>query len=519
MTSSLIRRSLVSAILITVGGNVLGRALGFGREAVLAKFFGTSAILDTFILAFTVPELIAFILFTALPVALIPAVTSKSGDSTDDGRLFWSGLIWFAVCFGLLSTLVYVGREYILTWLAPGLSSEHQELALRLLAVLSPYVWFRGMEAYFRSWCFAKKRFIAPALSSVIMNSVVIGSVLLWYDQFHIYTLAVGWIAGAAILFVYNGIHAFRVVHPGHPRNLDLPWARSLLSTLGAIAFLESLSGLYNVIDRYLASQWFASGPISALRYASTLISIPGGVLVAAFNIASFPWIAELVNRGNLDRLRHMYTESVRLLIFSMSLITVGVLIFSEDIVRVAFARGAFDLKSLELTSQSFSFYAIGLTFQAVYAFQMRFYYARRAIYRLGIILGCMLTIKLVGSLVLIGPMGHNGLALATSLARVVGFLIMTFDLARTLNIRNYELYIPWFPKVLVSLAVVFFCWVGIDWLWPSLPSLSLWSLFLKLGLLAGFGIAIYLGVGSLLKLSEPKRALDLLSAQFKRDR
>jgi putative peptidoglycan lipid II flippase len=519
MTSRLIRQSLVAATLITVGGNLLGRILGFGREAVLAKYFGTSAILDTFILAFTLPELVALILFTALPVALIPAVAGKSRSDADDGRLFWSGLILFAICFGLLASLIYVGRGYVLGWLAPGLSPEHQELARQLLALLSPYVWLRGMEAYFRSWCFAKKRFVAPALSSVIMNVVVIASILLWYDQLEIRTLAVGWLSGAAILFIYNGAHAFRVIRPGRPRNLDLPWARNLLIALGGVACLESLSMIYAVIDRHLASQYLAAGPISALRYASTLISIPGGVLVAAFNIASFPWIAELVSRGKLDRLRQMYSQSVRLLIFAMSLVAVGILIFSEDIVRVAFARGAFDLESLELTSRPFGFFAIGLVFQAVYAFQMRFYYARRAIYRLGLILGVMLTIKVASSFLLIGPMGHSGLALATSLARIIGFLIMTIDLARTLNISNRELYAAWLPKVVVSLGVAFSCWFGINWLWPSPSDLSLWSLFLKLSLLAVTGVAVYGGVGLLLKLPEPKRALDLLASPFKRDR
>lgn len=519
MTSTQIRRSLVAATIVTVGGNLLGRALGFGREAVLAKYFGTSAILDTFILAFTLPELIALILITALPVVLIPAVTGKSEDDADQGTWFWSGLVWFALCFGLLSVMIYAGRTYILTWLAPGLETEHQELANRLLAMLAPYVWLRGMEAYFRSWCFAKKHFVAPALSSVIMNLAVIASVLLWYDVFEVQILAVGWLAGAAILFAYNGINAVRAVRPGRPRNLNFRWARSLLMALSGVALLESLSMIYAVIDRHLASQWLAPGPISALRYASTLISIPGGVLVAAFNIASFPWIAELVNRGNLDRLRQMYSESVRQLIFVMSLIMVGVLVFSEDIVRVAFARGAFDAKSLELTTQPFAFFALGLVFQAVCAFQMRFYYARRAIFRLGIILGGMLIVKLVSSLLLIGPMGHAGLALATSLARVVGFIAMTFDLARTLKISNRELYLPWLPKVAISLAIALSAWVGIDWLWPSPVDLSLWTLFLKLGLLAVIGTVIYTGVGSLLKLSEPKRALALLADQFKRDR
>jgi putative peptidoglycan lipid II flippase len=53
----------MAATLITIGGNILGRLFGFGREAVIAGYFGTSAILDTFILAFTLPELLGMVFF------------------------------------------------------------------------------------------------------------------------------------------------------------------------------------------------------------------------------------------------------------------------------------------------------------------------------------------------------------------------------------------------------------------------------------------------------------------------
>lgn len=519
MTARLVKQTLVTATLITVGGNVLGRVFGFAREAVLAKYFGTSAVLDTFILAFTLPELVALILFTALPVALIPIVSKRTYNITDDSRLFWSGLILFVGCFAVLSAAIYLLRGHILAWLAPGLGQEHAVLGQRLLAILAPYVLFRGLEAYFRSWCFARKHFVAPALSSVIINTVVIASIFLWYDQLHVETLAYGWLAGSAILLVYNAIFAFRLVRPTMRPTFESPWIRRLLGTLGAIALLECFSMVYTVVDRYLASQWLGPGPISALRYASTLISIPGGVLVAAFNIASFPWIADMISCGDSERLKKMYTDSVRLLIFTMSLIAVGILIFSDDIIRVAFMRGAFDNESLLLTTGPFMFYAIGLVFQAVYGFQMRFYYARQALLRLGLILVGMLGVKLVASVLLIGPMGHSGLALATSLARVLGFIAMTIDLARTLDTSHRGLFAKFVPRVVLALAVVAAGWTGVNWLWPSSPDQSLLGLFIRLAFLALAGIAAYAWIGSLLKLQEPRRVIDLLVSQFRRDR
>ena len=519
VTARLVKQALVSATLITVAGNIAGRVFGFAREAVLAKYFGTTAVLDTFILAFTLPELLAPILFTALSVALIPLVSKEKPGVGDDSRLFWTGLIWFTGCLALVAAGIYLLRGPILGWLAPGLDPEHAALGERLLAILAPYVLFRGLEAYFRSWCFARKHFVAPALSSVILNSAVVASVFLWYDQLQVETLAYGWLAGSVILFVYNGLFAFRLVRPTLRLGLDLPWVRALLATLGAIALLECFTMGYAIIDRYLASLWLGPGPISALRYASTLISIPGGVLVAAFNIASFPWIAELISGGKIDQLKRLYTGSVRLLVFTMGLIAVGLMIFAGDIIRVAFQRGAFDHESLVLTTGPFLFYAVGLMFQSVYGFQMRFYYARRALLRLGLILALMLVVKLVASVMLVGPMGHDGLALATSIARVLGFLIMTVDLARPLQVANRDLFGGFVPKVLLALAIVAAVWIGLSQLWPSSPDQSLLSLFFRLAVLAVSGIVVYAGAGSLLRLSEPRRALDLIVSQFKRNR
>lgn len=519
MTSRLIKQSLISATLITVGGNILGRVFGFGREAVLAKYFGTSAVLDTFILAFTLPELIALVLFTALPVALIPAVSkSNEPDSQpDDSQKFWAGLIWFGACFALLSAILFLMRSQVMTWLAPGLTTEQVATGEQLLAIMAPYIFFRGLEAYFRSWCFARKHFVAPALSSVVLNTAVIVSVFLLYDQMGIVTLAYGWLAGSMLLVGFNGVVALRLIKPKLRFNLALPWVKNLVLVLVAVAALELITMSYAVLDRYLASAWLGPGPISALRYATTLISIPGGILVAAFNIASFPWIADLVGRGDSERLRTMYIDSVRLLIFAMGLVMVGLLIFSTDIVRVAFFRGAFDNESLNLTTAPFSFYALGLVFQAVYAFQMRYYYAQRALLRLGVILGGMFIVKLLISLILIEPMGHAGLALATTLARVVGFFVMTIDLSRALSLHHRELFWPFIPKVMISLGTVAIVWLSAAIFWPSTPDQSLWSLFVRLALLAVLGIANYLGIGALLKLNEPRRMLNLIASQFKR--
>ena len=84
-----------------------------------------------------------------------------------------------------------------------------------------------------------------------------------------------------------------------------------------------------------------------------------------------------------------------------MILAAAGIAMFANEIVRVAFQRGAFDVESLQLTSGPLLYYALGMAFHAVYTFQMRLFYARRALIQLGVILLALVGVKIILSMAL----------------------------------------------------------------------------------------------------------------------
>lgn len=512
LSARFLRQSLVTASVITITANMLSRVFGYFREASIANYFGTSSIFDTFILAFTIPELVAAIIFTAMPVALLPALKKMPQcSSDDDSKAFWSGLITLSLLFAVISILIFAFRGEILRWLAPQLSPEHFPKGARFLAILSLFVMFRGMEAYFRSWLFAKKHFIIPAFSGIALNIVILASLFLFYDKFDIETLAYGWLGASIILFTLNGIAAFYVVRPGCWPMINNPWLKILFQSLFAIAALESISLIYPLIDRYLAAKWLGPGQIAALRYASILIQIPTGIFVVAFNVASFPWITDYSIPGKIDNLRKLYKESFNLLFFSLGFTSLAILIFSTEVVSVAFLRGAFDKTSLELTGAPLMFYAMGAVFHSIYIFQMRFFYARSAFKRLGAILLIKLFIKLVLSILLVGPMEHGGLALATAISWLCAFLIMTFDLHRNLNISTGKLISSSPLRTVILLGVVATFWLILKEIWPVDGISNLYMLLFQLGLVVFSGAILYFGLGLLLRMPEPKRILNIL--------
>jgi putative peptidoglycan lipid II flippase len=508
------KQTILTASLVTVGTNVVGRIFGYAREATVASFFGTSSLFDTFLLAFTVPELMTFIIFAALPPALIPRMRKGESDSEAEKlAFFWNGLVSFAVIFGLISIVVYLLRTDILLWLAPKLSEHQRSVAERLMTILAGFVFFRGVEAFFRSCLFDRKHFIVPATSPIIANFVVLVLIFWLYNELNIEALAYGWLLASIALFFYNGVFAFLLVKPRAFSGISLTSIKPLLRVTATIAIIECIGLIYPVIDRYLAAKYLGEGQIAALRYATFLVNVPIGMFAASFSMAAFPWISDLFAPHEMDRLKKLYRDSVRLIVFGMSFVVLAMVVFSTDVVRVAFLRGAFDLSSLHLTVGPFMYFALGTVFYSVYLYQMRFYYASPALLRLGIILLIMLLIKTVMSLALVSSMGRNGLAIATSIAWLSGCVIMTIDLQRTLKLSDGDLLFPFVLKVLLALAGVALFWIGVDHFWTRSVFESLYVACARLAVLGLAGILLYFGLSAALKLSEPGRLVKLIGS------
>jgi putative peptidoglycan lipid II flippase len=505
--SRFIQQSLLAATVITIGTSVLSRLFGYVREAAVAGYFGTSATLDTFVIAFTVPEILGFMFFASLPLALLPVLKNRRlEDKEDISPLFWSGMFVVAILTGLIALTIFLFRDSLIIWLAPGLTGEELQLARRLSTNLAWFVLFRGMEAYFRSWLLAYKHFIIPSLSAIVINVVVLGTIFLLYDELGIDTLVYGWLVASIIAMIFNGLSALAVIRPHFRVGRQSAWVRLLFRAITAVALVELITLLYPVIDRYLASRLLGDGQIAALRFATFLIQVPTGVIVVTFAYASFPWITEMASEVDSQRARDLYGSSIRLIVWVMGLVMIGVLIFPNDIVRLAFGRGAFDEASMSLTTGPLACFAAGIMFHSVYIYQMRFYYARAARLRLGIILLGMLAVKVIGSLLLVGPLEHSGLALATSIAWTTGFVAMSIDLKRHLGTSLLDLFLPGLPKLLLSLAIVASVWMTLNYLWPMEVTHTLLYLFFRLAVIGLTGIVIFLGLSHWLKIPAYKR-------------
>lgn len=507
---------MAAASIITVGISVINKIFGYIREAVIAGYFGTSAIFDIFILAFTIPEVVTSIIMMALPAALIPSLRDQSAGNADGkSRYFWQGAMILTPIFAAMSLAIFLFRKELFLFFASDYSTADQSIGPRLLAISSAIVFFRGTESYFRSWLFEKKHFIVPYTSNLVLDICILVSIFILFGRLGIESLAYGWLIASVVLFFYNFVFAVIMVRPPAKVDFAWSWGGKILKLMAAVSLIELISMSFPLVDRFIAARVLAEGQISALRYAANLISIPVIIFIVSFGTASFPWISDLSNESGAEKLRKLYSESIGLIVFVMLAVSIGVAIFADEIVKIAFNRGAFDNTSIMLTSGPLAIYALGVVFYSVYGFQMRIYYARMSYKKLGIILFAMMLIKISTSLILVRSFEHNGLALSTSITWLAGFLIMTSDLGRSMQFPVSKFVGRSYARIGGVALIVGIFWLIMSLVWNS-SGQSLVVTFAYLSLITIVGLALYVILAARMKIAEFRKIQSYLPSRFK---
>ncbi len=245
------------------------------------------------------------------------------------------------------------------------------------------------------------------------------------------------------------------------------------------------------IVDLVLASM-LQVGAISWLYYADRVAQLPLGIVGIALGTALLPRLSKAEAAGHPDAVRSALTEAMELGGFLVVPAVAALLVLALPIVQGLFAHGAFTLADAQMASFALMAYAIGLPgFVLVKILQPAFYAAGQPglVLRISLV---MVAVNIVGSLLLMGPFGHTGLAMATAASGLLAAAIMLVILARRDRLGTAMLR-PLARILLASLIMVL-----------ALSGLTMWLPFdnpvLRLALYVGGGSVVYFGAAILLR-------------------
>ena len=423
-------RQVVGALGSIGGATLASRVLGFVRDALVAQVFGAGPITDAFLVAFRVPNILRRLLAEgALATAVIPVFTdyAMTRERPELLRMLRAVLGAALIVLGLTSLLGILAAPWILRLIAPGFAADPGQfaLAVQLTRVMFPYLLLVGLGAFAMGVLNSQGRFFAAALGPAMLNVGMIATVLLLPRRVDppILSLALGVLLGGIgqLMIQVPDLHRVGLlVSPAHDLRhpaLDRI-ARLLLPAVFGLAAVQVM-----VFVNTLLASLLPVGSISFLYYADRVMEFPLGIFGIALASASLPAMARQAAARDTAGVASTLNFALRLAVYVAVPATVGLVVLSTPITRVLFQRGRFSAEDTAATAVALIWYALGLVgFSGARIAAQAFYAVARP--GIAVRLGALsIAINLIAAVVLMRPMGHAGLACASSIGAYVNLL------------------------------------------------------------------------------------------------
>jgi putative peptidoglycan lipid II flippase len=502
----------------------LSRILGLVRDIVVANSFGAKMAADAFYAAYRIPNFLRELFAEgSMSAGFIPVFTEYLTTKSKDEAKGLANAV-FTILMLILSAITLLGILFapiIVRILAPGFISDPEKyrLTIFLTKVMFPYLLFIGLAALAMGILNSLRSFLFPALSPVMLNVAIILSVLLLSPRLEqpITGVAIGVVIGGLFQFLTQVPTLIKkdmilrpYLNPSHPG----------VKRIGGLWLPFSLSSSVNMINIFIGSilaSFLVTGSFSYLFYGMRFIHFPLGIFGVAVATAILPALATHASKGEKEKLRDTLSFGLRLVLFVMIPSIIGLIVLRVPIVNLVLQRGEFDYTATIGTAEAVLYYALGLwafagvriVLQAFYSLQDAKTPVKVALLGVGS--------NILFSLILMGPLKHGGLALASSLAAGLTLFFLTYILRKRLGRIDGR-------RILRSLWRIFVgsTFMGIiGWL---MSRDEIWlingHLIYKMAILGGgilLSLFIYLIVMYLLKSEELSFLLSIIKERFRR--
>lgn len=421
MQESAQERSHVTRASHHVGGLIFcSRILGLLRDKVLVLLFGAVPwMLDSFILAFTIPNLFRRILGEgALTAAFLPEyVEAREAGRAEATALSSSILTLLLMVTGLIAGTGMFGCGLALVFLEP---DERIALTLRLLILMLPFLTLICVSAYLSAMLQGAKKFSVPAAMSSLLNLALLAACgyllylhwpmdeatahLSWGQK----ALAVpvrmteamrheglGWVAYAVlaaglaqILVQWPLVRATGISLRIH-LNLADTRVRAVLAALAPTALGLGIVQLNVFVDNMIAYSLSLrsvdgvavyEGATTYLYLGNRLMQLPLGVFGIALATTAFPFLAEYAAKKKAEDYLDCLLHAIRMLVFWVLPASFGLMVLAAPFIRLLYQDPdlTFTDAAVYRSTAVLVCYAGGLVFFAVNQILTRAFYARK---------------------------------------------------------------------------------------------------------------------------------------------
>jgi putative peptidoglycan lipid II flippase len=506
---------------------LFSRILGAVRDIFIASFLGAGLVSDAFIAAFRVPDFLRRMFGEgSLSIAFVPAYTDclmRHGRPQAD-QMANSAFRLLALVLLLITLAGIAAAPWLVHAVAPGFAKTADKflLTITLTRTMLPYVFFIGLVALSMGILNVLGHFAAPALSPVLLNVAMIGALVIGAGFSGSEATLALWLAAGV---VFGGALQMGLQVPFLVKRSVCFWQRArfwhpaldrVLWQMGPVMFGAAVFQINTLAITFLAS-FLPQGSVSYLYYADRLIQFPLGIFGIAMATAVLPAFARQSIAGQQEAMRETFSHAIKLVLFITLPATAGLMVLREPIVSLLFQRGAFDQQSMRLTAGALLYYGMGLWAFSTVRIVLNVFYAlgdTRTPVRMAAI--CIAANLLLGAL-LMGPMAHQGLALAVSIASVLNLCLLVVALRKRLGaLGGRDIGLSVFKSAICAAFMGLCIGLAAHWLLPAGTATGS-ALLPGLTGCVGLGILIYSLSARVMQMAELRTMLQIVRGRIQK--
>jgi putative peptidoglycan lipid II flippase len=495
----------------------VSRVMGLAREVVFANLFGAGPLMDAFVFANRLPNMLRrFFAEGAFSQAFVPVFAEvREAKTLEDVRLLIarvSGTL-ATVLFGI-SVAGVLAAPLLVMIFGTGFVTEGgpAALATSMLRFTFPYIFFISMTAMAGSVLNTYGRFAIPAFTPVLLNIALIAAAI-WLSPYfpadaRTMALAIGVFVAGVVQLGFQLPFLWRAGLLPRPRlGFDDPAVRRIMLLMVPVLFASSVAQINILFDTWIAS-FLGDGRITWLYYADRLVEFPLGVFGIAIATVLLPSLSTQHARASTAGFARTLDWALRSVLLIGLPAAAALAILARPMVTTLYFSGAFLLNDVTMTAMSLMAFAPGLLGFILVKVLVPAYYSRQdtktpvRIAVRALVFGMLLNVIFVFALLQTGWLpAHVGLAAATTLSSLSNAMMLYVGLLRAGVYRPGPAWRALLARSVlatIAMSALLVWWLppAGDWIAMALRERIMWLAAAVAG-----GAAAYFAVGLLLGL------------------
>ena len=441
---------------------LVSRALGLIREQVFAAFFGAGFAVDAFQVAFRIPNLLRDLFAEgAMSAAFVPTLTRVQEREGPEAAMRLANLVinFLLVTVSAICLLGILFADRLVPWMAPGFGAVpgKLELTTQMTRIMTPFLLLVAVAAAVMGVLNTRRVFFIPAIAPTMLNLALIAAGFVISPFLPRFGLQP--IVGMAFGVILGGLGQLFIQVPAL-YGQGFRWRPAIsfrdpgvirIVTLMAPAAIGLAATQVNIfVNTFLASM-LPQGSVSWLNYAYRLMQLPIGLFGVAIATVTLAEVSRHAARREMPELKRTISFSLRFGLFLTLPATMLLVAMAHPIVALLYQHGRFHAEDSWETAHALWGYALGLSAFSAVRVLVPVYYSL-GMTRVPVTISFItIAVNIVLNIVLMHPLRHGGLALATSIASVLNFVLLFEVLRRKIGPMGGRVLARSFGKILLG--------------------------------------------------------------------